>query len=364
MVPVPACGVQDWCCRGSSCSPAGTINGLTLSWHSPASRLAGGVAVGGRLGSWGLFALAGGAGGWQCWQQGPGHPGSRVSQRDPPGAPAAAGGRRDAWSSVPLGPVSMGLGARSGGMAAASPSSATAQPGCPAVQGIPPFHPFLPDVLMEAPRPPAKGWVALLRLPCRQNPGMLPHPSQPRVPVLNLAALAVSLALQEGDPLPRTGVTPGFISLAHPRGKEMEAWHSMAPMAPCPSCLSAPSVAGLSEGDPWILATGKPQESHQSLPEAWAPPLLSPGAGEPLPTPAGPAHASTSKPLWDAAWGIWTQSHLSGDTHGKGLWIILCCAPCLGQCEPLDVSRQSQPWVRGASVQPLAPLTPNPAAAG
>lgn len=233
-------------------------------------------------------------------------------------------------------------------MAAASPSSATAQPGCPAVQGIPPFHPFLPDVLMEAPRPPAKGWVALLRLPCRQNPGMLPHPSQPRVPVLNLAALAVSLALQEGDPLPRTGVTPGFISLAHPRGKEMEAWHSMAPMAPCPSCLSAPSVAGLSEGDPWILATGKPQESHQSLPEAWAPPLLSPGAGEPLPTPAGPAHASTSKPLWDAAWGIWTQSHLSGDTHGKGLWIILCCAPCLGQCEPLDVSRQSQPWVRGS----------------
>lgn len=120
--------------------------------------------------------MAGGAGGWQCWQQGPGHPGSRVSQRDPPGAPAAAGGRRDAWSSVPLGPVSMGLSARSGGMAAASPSSATAQPGCPAVQGIPPFHPFLPDVLMEAPRPPAKGWVALLRLPCRQNPGMLPQP--------------------------------------------------------------------------------------------------------------------------------------------------------------------------------------------
>lgn len=178
-------------------------------------------------------------------------------------------------------------------MAAASPSSATAQPGCPAVQGIPPFHPFLPDVLMEAPRPPAKGWVALLWLPCRQNPGMLPHPSQPRVPVLNLAALAVSLALQEGNPLPRTGVTPGFVSLAHPRGKEMEAWHSMAPMAPCPSCLSAPSVAGLSEGDPWILATGKPQESHQSLPEAWAPPLLSPEQGNSFPPrldPLMPAH--------------------------------------------------------------------------
>lgn len=59
----------------------------------------------------------------------------------------APGGRMDAWSSVPLGPVSTGPGASSGGMAAASPSRATAQPGWPGHAGHPSFFtPFLPDV--------------------------------------------------------------------------------------------------------------------------------------------------------------------------------------------------------------------------
>lgn len=58
------------------------------------------------------------------------------------------------------------------------------------------------------------------------------------------------------------------------------------------SCLSAPSVAGLVEEDPWILAVGKPQESHPNMGTTHQ------EQGFP------PTHASTSKPLWDAEWEI------------------------------------------------------------
>lgn len=234
-------------------------------------------------------------------------------------------------------------------MAAASPSRATAQPGCLA---SPPVHPFLPDVLMEARRPPAKGGVALLWLPCLQNAGVAPQPRQPRVPGLSLAALAVSLALQARDPLPSPGVTPGFTSLLHiPEGRRWR--HPWLPAPPASLCqLWLVWLRKI----PGFWQWGSHGKATPALPET-----TQQEQGEPLPTPLMPAHPNPG----GVQSGGFTLTLISqGDTQGKGLWIILCFAPSLGQCEPVDVSRQPQPWVRGASVQPLAPLTPKAAAAG
>lgn len=276
------------------------MNDLTLSWHFPPSCSAGVVAVGGRLGSWGLAPLARAVlvglavlavlatqatQGAEC---------PSVTQL---GAP---GGRMDAWSSVPLGPVSTGPGASSGGMAAASPSRATAQPGWPGHAGHPSFFtPFLPDVLMEAARPPAKGWVTFLWFPEGRDA------SSPQAATGASAQPGCTRCLPgttgRGSFAKHWGHTRIYLSLAHPRGKgdgglALDGTHGSLPLLPLSLlhlCLGwLRKISGFWQCE----ATGKPP--NPLLRSLGTTPALTRSRG--TPSHPGTTHASTPKPSWDA----------------------------------------------------------------
>lgn len=231
--------------------PAGMKNGLTLSWHYPASRLAGGVAVGGAGGCflWPRLCWWG----WQCWQQGPGHPGSLVSQCDPAGSPGRQDGClefRPAWPRL-NGTRCQELG---GWLLPVPAGPLPSLPGL-ATQGIPPVHPFSASC--------ADGGT---QASC-QRMGGFPVASRTQGCLLTRGShgCQCSAWLHLLSPWHcRQGIIcqePGShqdLSLLHiPEGRRWRPgtrWHPWLPAPPA----SAPSQAGLVEGDPWILAAGQP----------------------------------------------------------------------------------------------------------
>lgn len=126
-------------------------------------------------------------------------------------------------------------------------------------------------------------------------PSLPPEPgdgSSPRaatVPVLSLAALAVSLALQAGDCLPSTGVTPGFVCLLHipEQRRWRHPWLPAPPASLLQLCLAGlrkiPDFgSGAATGNPPILWQ-KPGYPHQELgtPFPARQDLLMPAQGNP-----------------------------------------------------------------------------------